>query len=120
MTRPSHKELSGKIRAATTAVAEKKVGYTDPFTIALDAMELNYDFKQDFCLILNDLLSVVTSNDYKGTSPPQKSYEKVIRGLDLFAFVVRGTILDEVVYFKFSMKKDYCYIVSLHKDRPEE
>ncbi len=120
MKRPSHKELSGKIRSATTAVAEKKVRYTDAFTLAFDAMELNYDFKQDFLLILNDLLSVVTSSDYKGTSPPQRSYEKVIRGLDLFPFVVRGSILDEVVYLKFSMKKDYCYIVSLHKDRPGE
>lgn len=117
MKRPSHKELSGKIKAAKTAVEQEKVRFTDPFVTALDAMELGYDFNTEHLLILSDLLSVVTIGDYRGTRPPQRSYEKVIKGLDLFAFVVQGNILEDLVYFKFSIKGDWCFIASLHKDR---
>ncbi len=117
MTRPTHKELNKKIQAATLAVEQGKVVYLDPFVLALDAMELGYDFENDIIMILSDLLSVVTPANYAGTRPPQRSYALVIKGMDLFAFTVQGSILVDVVYLKFSIKNDYCYIASLHKNR---
>ena len=47
---------------------------------------------------------------YTGSRPPQRSYELVIKDMDLFAFTVQGSILVDVVYLKFSIKMDYCYI----------
>ena len=117
MTRPTHKELSGKIKAATRAVKQVNVRYIDPLTIAVDAIELGYDFENNIFMILSDLLSVITPADYTGSRPPQRSYELVIKDMDLFAFTVQGSILVDVVYLKFSIKKDYFYIASLHKNR---
>jgi len=59
-----------------------------------DALESGDLFEDDFLDILSDLLDRTTPEHYTGAKPPQRSYETVIKGMDLFAFSVRSQILD--------------------------
>ncbi len=120
MKRPSHRELSGKIKAAKKAVNAGYIRILNQSAMISDALELDYLFQSDFSEILLDLLNNTTPENYIGMNPPQRSYKADINGMELFAFKVRSSIFDLVVYYKFSIKNNYCYVVSLHKDRKKE
>ncbi len=100
MKRPSHKELSRKIRAAQKAVREGQVTLLDDQEelIVSDAFELGYEVEHELIDILSDLLAQTTPEDYAGVRPPQKSYEKEIKGLELFAFGTNSNLLGCRVY----------------------
>jgi len=63
---------------------------------------------------LIELLQEISPADYDGKHPPERSYEKVIEGKDLFAFVWRSRKLNKTMYLKFAIKNDAFYYVSLH------
>lgn len=117
MTRPSYKEINGKIKTAKIALADNRVRIINKKALISDAFELGYLFDDDFVEILDDLLNKTTPEHYTGTRPPLRSYESDIHGIELFAFTVKSTILDVMIYYKFSIKDNYCYLVSLHEDR---
>ncbi len=118
MKKPSHQEISGKIETAKKAVTERCIRIINPVAMAADALELGYLFENEFMEIFSDLLNNTTPEHYIG--PPQKSYERKIKGMELFAFKIKSNILDIMIYYKFSIKNKYCYVVSLHKDREKE
>lgn len=120
MKRPSHRELSGKIKTAKKAVAEGCIRQINRKAMVSDALESGYLFEDEFLEIFYDLLNNTTPEHYTGTKPPQRSYETDIIGMELFAFKVRSGILDLMIYYKFSIKKNCCYVVSLHKDKGKE
>ncbi|MBW1940964.1 MAG: hypothetical protein JRG68_09485 [Deltaproteobacteria bacterium] len=120
MKRPSHRELSGKIKTAKKAVAEDRIRLLNRAAMVSDALESGYLFEDDFLKILSDLLDNTKPEHYTGTTPPQRSYEEEINGMELFAFKVMSKILDLMIYYKFSIKNNCCYVVSLHKDREKE
>jgi hypothetical protein len=70
--------------------------------------------------MIKDLLTEITPNDYRGSRPPQKSYEKVIAGLELFAFSWWSEKLAKEMYIKFVLKNERYYYVSLHQSRRSE
>jgi len=118
--RPSHRELSKKLRDATALLRKGFVTILEPDVIIADAFELGYSFKKEFNSIFQELLDVITPDNYAGTRPPLRSYEAEIQGAELFAFVAESTLLDGItVYFKFALYNDTLVIVSLHKDRKE-
>ena len=118
--RPSHKELSKKLRQAIELVTERRVSILEPNAILADSLELGYSFKLDFYPIIEELLDLATPADYVGARPPQQSYEAEIKGADLYAFVVESSQLTGInVYFKFALYNDALVIVSLHEDRKE-
>ena len=120
MNRPSKKELFNKIRQAGRAIAEGRIEIIDAVAIASDAGELDYDVETELVDILQNVLSEVTPDHYKGTRPPQTSYKPQIDGLELFAFVVEPACFKCSVYIKFALTQDAFWLVSLHKDRPEK
>lgn len=117
MKRPTHKELSKKIKTAKKMVSEGHVRVLNRAAMVADALELGYLFEDEFSEILSELIDNTEPEHYTGTKPPQKSYEIDILGLELFAFRVKSDILDPVIYYKFCIKNNYCYVISLHKDR---
>ena len=116
----SHKELSKKIKTAKKIVSEGDVRVLNRAAMIADALELGYLFENEFSEILSDLLNNTEPEHYTGTKPPQKSYETDILGLEIFAFRVKSSILDPVIYYKFCIKNNCCYIISLHEDRGTE
>jgi len=44
-----------------------------------------------------------------------------LKGVELFAFVVQSTLLDnKAVYFKFALYQDVLVVISLHEDKKQE
>jgi hypothetical protein len=117
MRRPTHKELTNKLRQALSNIENGRVLLLNQVALALDALELNYVIESELKDVLNDLLEKATPTNYTGRRPPQRSYEREISGLDLFAFTVEIDRFSAPVYFKFSLSEDVVWLVSLHQDR---
>ncbi len=119
MKRPTHKELSNKLRQACAFVQKGQVNIINQTALAADALELGYSIEFELLEVLNELLEKTKPTDYSGSRPPKRSYEDKISGLDLFAFVVEINRFEETVYYKFSISQDAFWLVSLHIDKKE-
>lgn len=116
--RPSKRELFNKIKEAREAVLAGRIEVVDAVSLATDAIELGYDLGTELAILLEELLNNISHDHYTGSRPPQKSYEKVIQSLELFAFVAASDLLNEKVYLKFALAGGALWLVSLHKNRP--
>jgi hypothetical protein len=114
MLRPSHKELYGKIREAKKAVSEGRILIVEQEAVAADALELEYLIETELLGVLQELLEETSPGHYAGTRPPQRSYEREIEGLELFAFVVESNRFKCRVYYKFALAEEFFWLVSLH------
>jgi len=119
MKRPTHKELSNKLKQASDFVKDERVGLIKQIVLVEDAIELGYSIEFELFDVLAELLENATPDHYSGSRPPQASYADEISGLELFAFVVEIDRFDDPIYFKFSISQDGFWLVSLHMDRKE-
>ena len=117
MKRPTHKELSNKLKQACTFVQKGQANLMNQTAMAADALELDYSIEFELFDVLNELIEHTQPTDYIGSKPPQRSYEDEISGLDLFAFVVEIKRFSQPVYYKFSISQDALWLVSLHENR---
>ena len=117
MKRPSHKELYKKILEARKAVANGLVNLINQDAVVCDAMELGYLIESDLIGVLTSLLNEITPDNYAGKRPPEKSYERQIEDLDLFAFRIESCWFNCAVYLKFALYNNELWIVSLHQNR---
>ncbi len=117
MKKPTHKEISNKIRQAREALTNGNLAIATPDIIAADALELDYEI-EELQAILDKLLVQAKPDDYTGTFPPQRAYVDDIFQSDLFAFSLTSSCFACKIYFKFALKDDTLWLVSLHKDRP--
>lgn len=115
--RPSHKELSKKIKQAIIAVESGDFRLLNMSSFVSDADELGYVIEDDLASLLIELLEKSSLDNYTGTKPPQKSYQQEIQGTELLAFVIEETTLEKPVYFKFSIVEEILYLISLHRDK---
>jgi hypothetical protein len=83
--RPTHKELTHKIKQAIQAVSQGGIRILEPAVIAADALELGYQVSEISGLLV-DALSRLSAKDYIGYRPPERSYEEKIKSAELFAF----------------------------------
>ena len=118
IARPSRKELNNKIREAGKAIADGRIEIVEAQVVAADALDLDYDIETELVRILLQIFKHISPEHYRGSRPPQRSYETEISGLDLFAFAVKVSRFHGVVYIKFALADDTFWLVSLHKDRP--
>jgi hypothetical protein len=118
-TTPSHKTIVGKIALALKASKSGNIFLVAPDIIAADLMNLGREIGE-IPDILYELLENADPKDYTGTRPPQRSYETVISGCELYAFKTTSKTIGCTIYYKFTMKDDTLWLVSLHKDRPEK
>jgi hypothetical protein len=116
---PSRKTLIGKVLFAQKASKKGDILLVTPDIIVADLMELGRSV-EEIPQILCELLENTRPDDYVGTHPPQRSYEANIPGCELFAFRTKSKTIGCKVYFKFTIKDNYLWLVSLHRDRPEK
>ena len=116
MDRPSHKEISRKLKLAKEAVSENRISILNPVGVSADTLELGLNLRT-ILNILSDLLEEIEPNDYAGQYPPQRSYEPEIKDCELLAFQWLSKKLGCRVYLKFTIKGDQLWLVSLHQAR---
>lgn len=119
--RPSHKELTNKIRLAKATVGEREnILIVDTKKVACDALELDYLIKEELHEVLLDILDEIRPEDYTGERPPKRSYEDKILDCELFGFKFNSIRFKTCVYFKFTINQSgKFWLVSLHKDKPK-
>ncbi|MBI5601878.1 MAG: hypothetical protein HY879_00835 [Deltaproteobacteria bacterium] len=117
MKRPSDKEIIKRIKEAQEAVADGRIGILNQEATASDALELGYLVKEELKPVLSELLGLISPDHYVGTRPPQRSYERIIKDLELFAFEVISLRFKCPIYFKFALSTGVLWLVSLHKSR---
>jgi len=116
---PSHKTIAKNIRLALKAVESGDILLVEPDVIAADLIDLG-QIMEELPILLTDLLENTEPRDYTGTRPPQRSYEPVISGSELYAFKKRSNRIGCTIYYKFTIKDDILWLVSFHEDRPEK
>ena len=117
--RPTHKELSGKIKLAKEALRTKDGLFTDPAKTVGELNALDLGGAEEVWPLIRELLEECDPKDYTGGKPPQKSYESAIEGSELFAFSWKSKKLSKKMYLKFVIKNGLFYYVSLHEDKPK-
>jgi hypothetical protein len=88
----------------------------EPDIILADMLDLDC-LLEDLAKDLPALLEEIRPGDYRGQTPPKKSYEKAIFGSELFAFRWVSIIFGCPMYLKFAVKGENLWIVSLHRDK---
>ncbi len=98
---------------------QKKDGlFANPGNVVGELNDLNIVESKEVWDLIKLLLKEIEVKDYTGGRPPQKSYEKLIEGKELFAFSWQSKFLSKKMYLKFALKGDRFIYVSLHEDRP--
>ncbi len=124
--RPSHKELTGKLRQAREFLASPADGY-----IAADLTKLASNFyslalfsKEDQDEALRAAFSEVTAQHYNGKRPPERAFECAVKDEEIFTFVWQSEFFRKKMYLKFCFHdttefegENWC-IFSLHEDQP--
>jgi hypothetical protein len=114
--RPSQKELAKKLKEARESALAGRIMIVDQEVIAADALELGY-LVEDIAGVLNRALEEIKPSDYAGQKPPQRSYERAILGLGLFAFRWKSRLMGAEVYLKFAVEESLLWLVSFHIHR---
>ena len=81
-----------------------------------DLLELDIGV-QELAGNLPEILREIKPGDYKGTYPPQRSYQEEILNSELLAFRWKSKFFGCLMYIKFTLKDDFLWLVSLHRDR---
>ncbi len=117
MIRPSDKEIIKRIKEARETVAKGQTAILNQEAVASDALELGYLVQEELESVFSELLELITPANYVGTRPPQRSYEQIIKEMELFAFEVVSPRFKCPIYFKFASSPGILWLVSLHKSR---
>lgn len=119
VNRPTEKELSNKIALAISIMATgAKFYFANDQASMAEILSEGHSIDE----IENDILvclKEIKSSDYAGGRPPMKSYEKKIKGSDLFAFAWESIHMGKKMYLKFVLKNESFFYVSFHQDRTE-
>lgn len=118
MYRPTHREIDRKLAAAKEALATGRALFANPAKSVGELMALSIGDSEELWPLLVRLLNEIARENYAGSSPPMKAYEKAIAGSDLFAFAWESRWLGMPMYVKFALKEERFYLVSLHKSSP--
>jgi hypothetical protein len=118
--RPSDRELFKRIKEAKESLKNQDGLFANPSKAVNELFEIGIGNANEIWALIIDLLEEISPKDYKGTRPPQKSYEKTISGLELMAFSWWSPKLEKKMYVKFVLKNEQYYYVSLHECRSTE
>lgn len=120
VSRPSDRELNKRLNEAKEYLKDRHGVFANPSKAVGELNDLNIADTNDVWDLIRDLLNEITPKDYMGSKPPQKSYEKVIAGLELLAFSWWSPKCAKQMYIKFVLKNERYYYVSLHQSRSTE
>ena len=118
--RPSDRELCKRLKEAKESLLDKLGLFANPSKAMGELNDLSVGDSNEVWKLIGELLEEISVDDYVGGRPPQKSYEKSIEGLELFAFSWWSTKCAKQMYIKFVLKNQRYYYVSLHESRSTE
>lgn len=118
--RPSDRELANRLHEAKECLRNRHGLFANPSKAMGELNDLDIEDANDVWLLIRELLEEISPNDYRGSRPPQKSYEKAIAGLELLAFSWWSVKCAKQMYIKFVLKNERYYYVSLHQSCPNE
>lgn len=118
--RPSDRELTKRLDQAKEFLKNRYGVFANPSKVVGELNDLDIGDTNDVWQLIRELLEEISPKDYKGSRPPQKSYEKAITGSELFAFSWWSTKCAKQMYIKFVLKNERYHYVSLHQSRSTE
>lgn len=118
--RPSDRELTKRLNEAKEFLKNRYGVFATPSKVVGELNDLDIGDANDVWQLIKELLEEISPKDYKGSRPPQKSYEKAIAGLELLAFSWWSPRCAKQMYIKFVLKNERYYYVSLHQSRSTE
>lgn len=84
--RPSDRELDKRLNEAKKFLKNRDGAFANPSKVVGELNDLDIGDANDIWPLIRELIEEITPKDYRGSRPPQKSYEKAIIGLELLAF----------------------------------
>jgi hypothetical protein len=118
--RPSDRELTKRLKEAKELLKNRHGLFANLSKAVGELNDLDIGDANNVWQLIRELLEEISPKDYKGTTPPQKSYEKAIAGSELFAFSWWSTKCAKQMYIKFVLKNERYHYVSLHESRSAE
>ena len=118
--RPSDRELNKRLNEAKEFLKDRHGVFANLSKAVGELNDLDIGDTNDIWPLIRELLEEITLKDYRGSRPPQKSYEKVIEGRELLAFSWWSPKCAKQMYIKFVLKNERYYYVSLHQSRSTE
>lgn len=118
--RLSDRELNKRLMEAKECLKNRYGMFANPSKAVGELNNLDIGDTNDVWQLIRELLEEISPKDYKGSRPPQKSYEKAIAGLELLAFSWWSPKCAKQMYIKFVLKNERYYYVSLHPTRSTE
>jgi len=118
--RPSDRELIKRLNEAKIYLKNRHGLFANPSKAVGELSNLDIGDTNDIWPLIRELLEEISPKDYRGSRPPQKSYEKAIAGLELLAFSWWSSKCAKQMYIKFVLKDERYYYVSLHQSRSTE
>jgi len=118
--RPSERELTKRLDEAKGFLKNRYGVFAIPSKVVGELNDLDIGDTNDVWQLIRELLEEISPKDYKGSRPPQKSYEKAIAGHELLAFSWWSPRCAKQMYIKFVLKDERYYYVSLHPSRSTE
>ncbi len=115
--RPSANELLHKIKDAKKALDSGQARFANFAKVVGELYRLRIEDTSEVWDLITDLLNELTIEDYEGSRPPQRSFEKTVEGKDLWAFAWNSKSLKKRMYLKFALKNDTFYYISLHESK---
>lgn len=103
--RPSDRELTKRLYEAKEFLKNRCGFFANPSKAMGELNDLECGDANDMWQLIRELLEEMSPKDYKGTRPPQKSYEKTIAGLELLAFSWWSPKYSKQMYIKFVFEK---------------
>lgn len=118
--RPSDRELTKRLNEAKDFLKNRHGVFAEISKAYGELNDLDIGNSDDIWDLIKELLEEISPNDYAGTRPPQKSYEKTIVDRELLAFSWWSPKFSKYMYIKFALKNERYYYVSLHVSRSEK
>ncbi len=119
-SRPTDRELTKRLNEAKESLKNRNGQFANPAKSVGELNDLDIGDTNDVWQLIRELLEEILPKNYKGTRPPQKSYEKSTLGSELFAFSWCSLKLGRQMYIKFVLKNGCYYYVSLHRCRSKD
>ncbi len=117
--RPSDRELLVRLCQAQQYLINEKWIPINPRRFKSDCFDLGLQTKSERSKALLETAKEMKPKHYAGYRPPQLSYEKQIKGMELFAFSCYSKTCGKIVYLKFAIDDNQVYIVSFHESIPK-
>src|SRR5258708_6478536 len=107
--RPSDRELIKRLHEAKEFLKNRHGVFANPSKAVGELNDQEIRDTTEIWPLIRELLDEISPKDYRGTRPPQKSYEKTIAGLELLAFSWWSSKFAKQMYIKFVLKNERYY-----------